>query len=149
MHRRGFVGALIAFVLMPWRRVRARPTRLAVPPILWYENDAGEKWIPTADDFDHSGRPAGFHYQWSQFPRQLEENCHGPDGHMMTGHSSWPEDLVLAMTADYTLSDAILIAAHLCERCLNAAAYDYGLTWGYRRGSPGWLKANTTCPHCQ
>lgn len=42
-------------------------------PTLWYENEAGDTWIP-----DLSGElpapPPGFNYQFSRFPRELTEN---------------------------------------------------------------------------
>lgn len=147
--RRGFLGL---FSLLPFRLrlVRSPRKRYEVPPTLWYENSAGQKWIPP-DSFYQTmeGQPEGFIYQHSQFPRQLEESICTREGRLATGHSSWPEDLVAAMAADgYTLSGAILVAAHLCERCMNAAAYDYGLKWGYPRYSESWTKAGTSCEHC-
>jgi hypothetical protein len=70
---------------------------------------------------------------------------------VMRGSSSWSEDLVLEMSRPrwrflgwllgrerYSLSDAILIAANACERCLNALGYRYGLAWGYAEGSEEW-----------
>ena len=69
---------------------------------------------------------------------------------VMAGESGWSEDLALAMTnsGDYTLSEAILVAAQACERCMNALADQYGLDWGYPEFSDEWYKANTQCEFC-
>jgi hypothetical protein len=181
--------------------------KLFVPPILWYENEQGEKFIPDLTKDEVVNPPAGFIYQHSQFPKELVHNCrrsvvreevdqcphpaedvhktygwiegiegrecsrcHGtqiknigdnwPDTWdangsrtVISGNSSWPEDLVLAMatyeTGRFRLSDAILIAANACERCMNALAYNYGLSWGYPEGSDEWKRCNTTCKFCK
>lgn len=70
---------------------------------------------------------------------------------IVSSESSWPEDLVLvmAMTDEYTLSQAILIAANACERCLNVLAHKYGLKWGYPEDSEEWKRARTSCQFCQ
>lgn len=69
----------------------------------------------------------------------------------MTGTSSWPEDLVLAMilSKDYSPSQAILIATTACERCINVLANKYKLEWGYAEFSDDWVKAKTTCKFCE
>jgi len=66
------------------------------------------------------------------------------------GESTWSEDLALAIanSGDYRLGDAILISANSCERCMNALAYQYGLTWGYPEYSEEWKKCNTSCDFC-
>lgn len=63
--------------------------------------------------------------------------------------SSYSGDLVVAMLRDFTLFDAILIAANCCERCMNSLAHEYGLDWGYPEFSEGWHKSNTECPFCK
>lgn len=77
---------------------------------------------------------------------------------LMSGESSWPEDLVLAMATKpwwkwwrnvYTLGDAILIVANTCERCLNALGHRYGLKWGYAEGSEEWKRSRTSCQFCK
>jgi hypothetical protein len=67
------------------------------------------------------------------------------------GHSSWSEDLVLAManSGDFSLSESILIAANACERCMNALAHEYGLDWGYPEFGPEWKKSATECDFCK
>lgn len=79
---------------------------------------------------------------------------------IMTGNSSWSEDLVLAMASRtwrgwlrgrkvYTLGEAILIAANACERCMNALGDIYGLPWGYAEGSEEWENSGTRCQFCE
>ena len=65
--------------------------------------------------------------------------------------SSWSEDLALALanSGDYTLSEAIIIAAKSCERCMNVLANKYGLDWGYDEGSEKWNKCGTSCEFCE
>lgn len=86
---------------------------------------------------------------------------------LMSGTTSYPVDLVMAMTrpslveiarqvyrygfpaapfGDY--GQAVVYAAVACEACMNALAYRYGLSWGYPRGSDDWHKAGTSCELC-
>lgn len=67
------------------------------------------------------------------------------------GESGWSEDLALAManSGDWKLSDAILIAANSCERCMNALAHKYGLKWGYPEFGEEWRKCGTECDFCK
>ncbi len=86
---------------------------------------------------------------------------------VMTGESSWPEELVLAMVRPnkselaksverfgteprlLDMSDAIVIAATSCERCLNALLWRYGLDEGYPPYSKKWDETNTKCGLCE
>ena len=70
---------------------------------------------------------------------------------LFSGDSTWPEDLVLSManSKDYSLSESILIAGDCCERCMNALAFKYGLTWGYEENSEEWKKSKTCCEFCK
>ena len=136
---------------LPFIRMRRAPAqRYAVPPMFWYENLSGDRYIPTRAEVltgPHDA-PEGFIYQWSQFPCALHNSCCTTEG-VMGWTSTWDEDLVLALVRDgYRLRDSILIVATMCERCNNAAAYDHGLKYGYPRGSAQWHKANTVCEHC-
>jgi len=171
---------------------------------LWYENEAGDKFIPDLEGAIDDP-PEEFVYQFSQFPNELTlnmlylvesdkvENCQHPEeaikatygwidgieGRECTlcngtqtkkidedwpkewdaygsrdvgcGHSSWSEDLVLALanSNDFTLSEAILIAGNACSRCMNALAYEYGLDWGYPEFSEEWKNTNTECDFCK
>jgi hypothetical protein len=152
----GFLGAAIPCWLGRLvggkRSCRRSRRRYAVPPTLWYENHKGEKWVP----LDAKGPqrlakpPAEFRFQHSQFPWDLEHVCCVPgEGKLFSGHSIWPEDLVLAMAHDgYRLGEAILVAANMCGRCRNAAENDYRLG-GYPRYSKKWREANTVCDFCR
>lgn len=127
---------------------------------LWYENEDGDKFIP---DLECDGNPYEnipidkFPYQVSQFPTVLRTShlkC-TEDGskEIMVGNSSWPEELALAManSGEYTLSQAILVAAQSCERCLNALLNKYKCKQdnGYPEGSEQWNKSNTRCQFCK
>lgn len=78
----------------------------------------------------------------------------------------WSEDLALAMSRPtekelatarsrgfepklFGLKDAILIGSVACEACANALAHEYGLSWGYARGSEEWKRARTSCELCR
>jgi hypothetical protein len=65
--------------------------------------------------------------------------------------SGWSEDLALTLvtSGDYTLSEAIIISARSCERCMNALAHKYGLDWGYAEGSEEWKRCGTECDFCK
>jgi hypothetical protein len=68
--------------------------------------------------------------RWHLWPRKW-------DGYgsreVFSFNSGWSESLALAIanSGDYTLSEAIIISANSCERCMNALAHKYGLDWGY------------------
>lgn len=74
---------------------------------------------------------------------------------IMTGHTtigSGNEDVILAManSGDYTLSEAIVVFANACERCMNVLAYNYtNGSDGYAEYSDEWKKANTECNFCK
>lgn len=66
------------------------------------------------------------------------------------GESGWSEDLALALVKNgFTLSNAIIVTATSCERCMNTLAYDCGLDWGYAEGSEDWQKCGTECGFCK
>ncbi len=51
-----------------------KPIKIPVLPRLWYQNEAGERWIPP-DRYDGSEPPPeGYIYQHSRFPRTLQES---------------------------------------------------------------------------
>jgi hypothetical protein len=101
-------------------------------------------------------RPKGATVQVAQFPCCLHQsflklNGDGSSTKLAEGSIGWPQDLVLAMVNkdDYSLSDAILIAAHLCEGCMNVMADKYGIEWGYAYGSDEHKRCGTSCAFCQ
>lgn len=87
--------------------------------------------------------------------------------HLFSGTSSYPGELVLAMSRlsikerfiaakrgyfklkIYPVSKAIRIAADACERCLNSLLYMYGLDGGYKEFSDEWHKCGTECDFCK
>ena len=85
--------------------------------------------------------------KWHFWPRKW-------DGYgsreVFVGSSTWSESLALAIanSGDYTLSEAIIIAARSCERCMNALAHKYGLDWGYEEHSEEWQRCGTSCQFC-
>lgn len=86
--------------------------------------------------------------KWRLWPKKW-------DGHgsrvAFSCDSSWSEDLVLAIvnSGDYTLKEAIIIAATACERCMNALAHKYGLKWGYPEYGEEWKETGTVCQFCK
>jgi len=86
---------------------------------------------------------------------------------VMVGNSSWPDDLVLAMVRPSPeeiakaierfgeeprllgMSDAIVMAAISCEKCLNALLWRYGLDDGYSPFSEQWNASGTECSICK
>lgn len=136
--------------------------KVPVPPTLWYEDKDGNRWIPSAEDLPNvTDPPLGFDFQYSQFPCYLEETVlklvRSEEGRiersvdLMTGHFGWSEDLVLAMAVSgkYRLSEAILVVARSCERCVNALAHAYGLDGGYAPDSENYRTCRTSCETCQ
>jgi hypothetical protein len=86
--------------------------------------------------------------KWHLWPRKWDACGSRP---VFEAHQGWQEDLALAIanSGDYTLSEAIIIAATSCERCMNALAYKYGLEWGYAEGSDEWQRCGTSCQFCR
>ena len=124
------------------------------PPILWYENKAGKRWVPKSLRSPVKP-PKGFVYQNSRFPMSLHHSvCKVGDGEIMHGTSSVNEELVAAMVGlkrrpgRLKLSAAMLVVGISCERCLNAMAHRAGLKWGYPRGGKEWRTSRTRCELC-
>ena len=140
-------------------------------PTLWYENEAGARWIPPPNYPTHDVYPPdGFHYQRSRFPRYLRDmvlRCF-PDRseRVCEGESGWSGDLVMALVRPtfleraravlrygspgprLSVDQAVLHAAVGCERCMNTLAHRVGLIWGYRPGSVE-DRARTSCEVCR
>jgi len=149
----GFVTSLAKAIKLLSYKIKPEHLRT-----LWYEDKDGN----VIEDFDletATDHPDGAYAQVSRFPTSLRENYIMLDdsrelldsGGLFAGESTWPEDLVLAIveSGDYSLSEAILIGANACGRCLNALAHDYGLDWGYAEGSEEWKNTNTKCEFCE
>lgn len=129
---------------------------------LWVETKDGER--APVSCVDGSCPPPETHpYAFSRFPCEVTTTMHvrrsdgayGTDDRIASGASSYPEDLALALAngsngqRQFRLSHAIIIASQTCERCMNALAHQYGLTWGYPEGSESWIKSNTKCDMCR
>lgn len=83
------------------------------------------------------------HFHEKTFNRLVDFNTHISGGN---------EELILAManSGDYTLSQAILLLATSCERCMNVLAYKYlNGKDGYEEFSEEWKKCNTVCKYCE
>lgn len=60
-------------------------------------------------------------------------------------------DCIVAMvnSGDYTLTQAVWIAANSCERCMNVLCYKYlNGADGYPEFSAAWKECNTCCEFC-
>lgn len=75
----------------------------------------------------------------------------GHSCNLVGGNMGFIPDLAFAIakSGDYNMSEAILIAARACERCMNALLHKYGLDDGYPEYSEEWHKARTTCQFCE
>lgn len=90
-------------------------------PILWYENDAGERWLPP-DGPLFTEAPPGFRYQHSRFPRTLIENVLRVND---------PEEIARCPHTE-TLIDHDLIPGlegRLCRRCGGHQTKPIGTPW--------------------
>ena len=70
---------------------------------------------------------------------------------VLTGNSTWSEDLVVAIfnNTGATLKESIFIASLACEACLNVLADNYGLSWGYPYNSEEFKSCGTSCNFCK
>lgn len=62
------------------------------------------------------------------------------------------EDVIMAMvnSGDYTLSQALTLWTHSCERCMNVLAFKYlDGKEGYPEHSKEWEECNTVCRFCE
>jgi hypothetical protein len=75
--------------------------------------------------------------------RVLTTSCH-------IGGGNEPIILAMANSGDYTLSEALCIYAHCCERCANVLAHKYlNGADGYPEFSDEWKKCGTVCEFCK
>lgn len=70
---------------------------------------------------------------------------------IFAGNSSANDELVtrLVRAQGMNASQAILMAAVACERCLNVMAYEAGLQWGYSADSEEAKESRTKCELCR
>jgi hypothetical protein len=137
-------------------------------PELWYENEQGKRWIPDERHFrELSDPPDGYVYQRTQFACSVTDDIIRIGvGKVASGTTTYSPDLALAMARpslgnllrallrgyppwrEIGLRQAILRAIS-CERCMNALAHRHGCSWGYRKGSPKYIRAGTSCELCR
>lgn len=151
---------------MTEKRVPARQTMS-----LWFENADGDVFDPFENGDPPAETPPGFIYMHTQSTRTIVHRVVMQDGSdkwvpVVTGSTSYPADLVLAMcrptwlerlrqvlrtgrfTKTYGYAAAQLLAANSCERCLNVFLYEHGTVDGYARGSDKWKQCPTSCELC-
>jgi hypothetical protein len=146
-----------------WRKT---PMKQRTVPILWYENDAGEKWYPPAEYNGFPIPPPGFDYQHFRNPCELRDSICTNQGELAAGTQTWNMTLVSHMTRPplwirlrqllrcawlpplFELDEAIVLAATCCERCLNVLHYRYFTGDGYSFLSPEYLRCPTICEYC-
>ena len=105
--------------------------RLEPLPPMWFENDDEEKYVPTQEEIMHGYdmQDKGKNYKFTHFigPQVHEEIFEGND-YMMSFNNTInciePIVLYLILERGWKLTDAITIAAHSCERCLNILLED-------------------------
>lgn len=87
--------------------------------------------------------------KWHFWPKKWDA-CGARE--IFSGHSSWNnEKTILAMvnSGDFTLSEAIIVYAESCERCMNALIFKYtNGEDGYAEYSEEWQKCGTSCKFC-
>ena len=131
---------------------------------IWYEDQDGNKIIQNdslviADTEFDKNKVYTYHVK---FPFTLKEtiDIYNPYAkgkkpkfkRLMTGESSWNEQVVLAManSGDYTLCQAIYIYASACERCINVLWNKYiGPNEGYSEDSEHYRTCGTVCEFCK
>ncbi len=121
---------------------------------LWYE-DKDFNRIPMPEG-DMPETPEGAETQHSKFPNYLHHTVlllleDGTSKELLTGQSSWPDDLVTEMvrSGDWNAEGAIQVAAQSCERCLNVLLHHYDTgDHGYAFGSDDYWECNTCCDMC-
>lgn len=142
--------------------------RLTIPPTLWFENEAGDRWIPTDDELTLGPAmpvPDGYDYSCFRFPHMVTERCYrmrasGRQSLVVETEATWPADLVERMVQAtgndpdgarrFALYDAILVAASACSRCLNALYYRYTDGHdGYAEDSEEYRASLTRCLFCE
>lgn len=128
---------------------------------IWYE-DADGNYIPFSGSVDEI--PENAVTEHVCFPLEIREtirslrDCDGnkiTDGGSFTscchiGGGNSPVIIAMVQSGDFTLSEALAVYSHLCERCVNALAYHYlNGADGYPEYSEEWKKCGTVCECCK
>ena len=103
------------------RRVSRIAMNLKVPPTLWYENDAGVKWVPP---IGVSIPPHGFKYQHSQFPNYLRHTVLKLVQRDEVDNCTHPKDDVVKT---YGWIDGI--EGRECQRCKGTQVKSVDVEW--------------------
>jgi len=108
---------------------------------LWYENEAGEKWLPDMKD-PLAEAPDGFKYQVSRFPTQLNTNWLKIVQADEVEACDHPEDWI---RVDHGLIDGV--EGQTCDKCGGYRSRKVGEEWpkweaygskDFMSGSSGW-----------
>jgi hypothetical protein len=136
-------------------------------PLIWYENENGDRWAPPEDWQPWLVRPPeSYVYQGHRNPQTLVTEVTRDGERIAGGSKSFPAELVLALLRPTIVEvarqqfrygdrpalmtfDQAVLAATSCERCMNVWAHRAGLRWGYRVHSPEWHECGTSCEGCQ
>lgn len=119
-----------------------------LPPTFWYENRKGERFVPPNGE---TPPPEGFEYLHTRIPLGVHHSVCTSTMQLMDGTNVADDELVTKMVREegYSARDAVLLASVACEGCMNVMAHEFGLTWGYEKGSEEHLKCNTSCELCR
>lgn len=130
---------------------------------MWWETNEGVilecdpllENVPSVEEYPLAGSCFPREVITTHYHRRESDGLYGTDQRLCAFHSGWWEDLALALATGvngqkkYRLGDAINIASKLCERCMNAAAHQYGVEGGYPEFSEQWHRAGTSCKACR
>ena len=104
--------------------------RLQPIPYLWYENEDGEKYSLSEDELKNVIIPEDYPYQHSRFPVVRDSICVENAPELMSGETGFDgmESVIMYLVThnNWRLTDAILVAATACERCMNILLEDAG-----------------------
>jgi hypothetical protein len=139
----------------------AKPLNLKPLPIMWYEDEQGNKLpymyygVPPIDyeNFDR----ARWKYTHTRFGNEIHHKIFEGDSSkplitFTNAFASCTADLAIAIhqVEGLHLSEALVIAATSCERCLNVLLHHYQCSddKGYSKESEQAQKVNTHCELC-
>lgn len=140
-----------------------KPMGLKPFPVMWWENEDGDTWVPdlTKDAGDFPP-PGTYPYAHSCFPLDITHQIYKvrPDGGYGTddligtlnsGLSSDSGDLAIVMRQvdGISLAEALGLVANSCERCHNIMLNHYGFDDGYTKDSPEAQRVGTHCRLCR
>ena len=133
-------------------------------PILWFENEYGQKWFPPTDMDPYASQPDGFRYMHYRNPLEIYDEIYAGREQIMRGGCSYPANLVLALTRPNLMEklraifrygwigprlplDQAILRASGCSKCLNTLSHRVGLKDGYKKDSKK-DDSRTSCEYC-